>query len=82
MAWNFDMDAAPHGRVEQRTRKVKDADVPYEHFVRDRIIVAADDGKTVTMSSWLPEEGRWEMFTKDHPPIAWQLWPEHPGAQS
>ena len=79
MTWNFDMSAAPRGRIEQRTRKVKDTDVPYEHFARDRIIVAADDGKTVTMSSWLSDEGRWEMFTKDHPPIAWQVWPEHPG---
>lgn len=78
MSWNFDMSVAPRGKVEKRTRKIKDGDVAYDHFARDRIIVAADDGKTVTMSSWIPDEGRWEMFTKEHPPIAWQLWPSHP----
>ncbi len=78
--WNFDMTAAPKGTTEQRQRKGKDGEVViYTQFVPVRILAAASDGKTVTVSNWLHEHARWNMFTKDHPPIAWQPWPEHPG---
>lgn len=79
--WNFDIEAAPKGYSEQRTRKGKDGtDVDYTHYVSVKIIAAASDGKSVTVSNWLPEQGRWNMFGKDSPPIAWMPWPEHPGA--
>ena len=75
-AWNFDMSEAPRGHHEDRavakgTRKV---------FIPARIIAAASDG-TVTLSNWIPDQQRWNMFTEDAPPIAWMPWPEHPGSQ-
>jgi len=78
--WNFDLSAAPKGRFETRLRNGRDgSQSEYQHFVRELIIAAASDGKTVTVSSWLPDQERWNMFAKEAPPIAWQSWPEHPG---
>ena len=74
MAWNYNMDQAPKGRTVIETRRGKDGPVQVERFVRD--IVIASRGDCVTMSYWIPKEGRWCMFTKDAPPIAWQPWPE------
>ena len=74
-SWNFDMDAAPRGHTKETVVGKATRDI----HVREMIVVAADDGKTVTSSRWLPDEGRWEMFTKDHPPIAWQPWSKTPG---
>lgn len=80
--WNFDMDAAPRGKHEVRTRKGKDgSETEFNHFVPARIIAASSDGVTVTASNWLPEQGRWNMFNKDAPPIAWAPWPEHPSQE-
>jgi acetolactate synthase-1/3 small subunit len=45
--------------------------------VIDQIIAAGND-RVVTLSRWLPKEGRWSMFTKDTPPVAWKPWPKHP----
>lgn len=78
MSWNFDINEAPKGHYEN---------VPYEHngkqlsrstFIPAYIMAASIDGKTVTRSAWMPDQQRWNMFTKEHPPIAWQLWPAHP----
>ena len=49
---------------------------------QDKSILAADDTDIITRTKWIAEEGRWNMFTKDSPPIAWQLWPEHPNAKT
>jgi hypothetical protein len=46
-------------------------------FVWPKIIAAGND-RVVTLSRWLPKEGRWSMFTKDTPPVAWKPWPKHP----
>lgn len=78
--WNFNMDDAPRGRTETRTRKGKDgSQTEYEHFVPVKIL-AAGSGDVVTISRWLPDEQRWNMFSKDVPPIAWQPFPDHPHA--
>lgn len=80
MTWNRDMSVAPKGTTDMRQRKGKDgSETDYEHFVPAKIIAAASDGKTVTVSNWLPEQGRWNMFTKEQPPVAWMPWPDHPG---
>ncbi|KEP68824.1 hypothetical protein DL1_08595 [Thioclava dalianensis] len=42
-----------------------------------QIIAAASKG-IVTLSNWLPKEARWNRFSKDHPPLAWARWPDHP----
>ncbi len=78
--WNFDMEAAPRGHTELRTRKGRDGtETEYAHHVSAKIIAAAADGVTVTVSNWLPDQERWNMFNKDAPPVAWMPWPEHPG---
>lgn len=71
------MDEAPKGSYETVTRKAKDKEITYERHV-PALIIAAGNDLVVTPSRWLPDEGRWNMFTKDVPPIAWYPWPEHP----
>ena len=81
--WNFDISQAPKGGLTEarflRGPKGKERLVQDYHAPR---IIAAGNGGVVTSSKWLPDAGRWEMFTKDAPPIAWQPWPEHPHAQA
>ena len=80
--WNFDMAQAPKGRTEMRVRKGRDgSETEFAHFVPDRIIAASVDGRTVTLSWWLPDQGRWNMFNKETPPIAWAVWPDHPNTE-
>lgn len=80
--WNFNMDEAPKGRTETRSWTSADGkEGQRQVFVSERIIAAAgDDKQTVTPSNWLPDQGRWNMFAKEHPPIAWMPWPNHPEA--
>lgn len=65
--WNTEMATAPTGSYrtvasgKDGTRQVHDG---------VEIIVAGRCG-TVTVSRWLPEDGRWNMFTAEVPPIAW-----------
>jgi hypothetical protein len=66
--WNSDMSKAPRGKIRllpvsggKATRKVVE---PAE------VVVAGACG-TVTLSHWLDEERRWQMFTRGVPPIAW-----------
>lgn len=77
MTWNFNMDEAPRGDVRMVTRKIGKNEVTTEEHV-PALIIAAGNGDVVTMSKWLPKEGRWMMFTRDVPPLAWMPWPDHP----
>jgi hypothetical protein len=77
--WNFDMASAPRGETRVITRKIGKNEVEVQEHVPVTIFVAGADGTTVTPSRWLAKEGRWCMFTKDVPPIAWRPWPRHPG---
>lgn len=47
---------------------------------KNRTIIAASKCKKVIVSRWIEEGQRWNMFSKDHPPIAWQDYPGHPYA--
>lgn len=78
-AWNFNMDEAPRGSVRTVTRKIGRNDGTFQEFVPD-LIIAAGNGGIVTLSKWLPKEGRWNMFTQAVPPISWMPWPDHPHA--
>jgi hypothetical protein len=80
MNWNFNMDEAPRGSVRTMARTIGKNTVNVEVFHPDMIIAADASGTVVTPSHWKPSEGRWQMFTKDAPPIAWMPWPEHPRA--
>lgn len=78
MIWNFDMSAAPKGQARMETRTIGKNEVQVEVWDAPQIIAADSGGTVVTLSRWLPKEGRWVMFTKDAPPVAWALWPDHP----
>ena len=79
-AWNHDMSAAPKGHYEDVVQNIgKNVAMSVRHVPVP--IIAAGNGGIVTLSKWLPAEGRWNMFTKAVPPMAWQPWPDHPEAK-
>lgn len=78
MTWNTDISEAPKGRTETRKVNVEDKKVTRQFYVPDKLILACRDGKTVTVSQWIPSESRWCFLAKGEEPLAWQAWPEHP----
>jgi hypothetical protein len=48
-----------------------------DHYEPEYILVPTSDGK-VTISYWVPDQERWCMFTKKHPPKWWMPLPEPP----
>lgn len=81
MMWNFDISEAPRGKVVTQTRETAKGPVDAQTFQPDYVILATKC-KQVTKSRYLPDEDRWEGLAKGEQPIAWQSWPEHPGAPS
>ena len=79
-AWNFNMDEAPRGETRMETRQIGKNAVEVEHHYPVQIIAAIRGTKNVTVTRWLPKEGRWNMFTAAVPPLAWQPFPTHPEA--
>ena len=77
MSWNFDMTAVPRGETVLQTRPGKNGPVEVPVYKHAKVILAGACG-TVTVSRWLPEEERWEMFSKKETPIAWIAWPTSP----
>jgi hypothetical protein len=79
--WSSDMAKAPRGFYD--VRAVPKGKGHVKTFVPEHIVAASACG-VVTVSHYLPDEKRWEMFTADHPPIAWMPWtrgmksPAHP----
>lgn len=80
--WSYDMDAAPKGEYELVPSVRGGKDIERRVWRGVRILAADDVGEVVTTSSWLPDQERWNMFSKDRPPIAWAPYPEHPGLTS
>lgn len=79
--WNHNIDAAPKGGYVERTETRKGEPVKIREWVSPRIHAVSSDHRVIT-SRWLPDlkkegEGRWEMFSKDHPPLAWIAFPEY-----
>lgn len=82
--WNFDLTQAPVGTNRTVEKKFPDGSTrKHEIFEAAQVWAASKCGK-VTLSYYIPKEKRWNMFTKDVPPIAWQPFvvPEHPGVQN
>lgn len=85
MIWNFDMSAAPRGKMVPYTRKGKDGPISTESF-RKEYILAVDVHGVVSQSYWIPprytqsgsllEGSRWSGFNPGVDPIAWAPWPE------
>lgn len=73
--WRFDIENAPRGSFRlQKGPKGSERQV----HQAEPVILAAADGKTVTVSRWLPEEQRWNMLGKNEQPVAWMPWPTYP----
>ena len=79
MQWNFNIDEAPRGEFREVTRNIGKNEVTMEEHIPVLIIAAGNDG-VVTPSKWIEKDQRWNMFTKDVPPLAWMPWPTHPEA--
>lgn len=70
MTWSTDMSRAPRGKFRvvasgrdgNGTRKVPELVT----------IIAASACGVVTLTRWLDGEKRWDMFTAEVPPVAWQ----------
>lgn len=75
--WFFDMSAAPRGEYVKSTVKSSKGPVEKETYQHVTIYLLGAC-KTVTHGKWLPDEERWEMFTKDVPPVAWMPLPTAP----
>lgn len=72
--WRTDIENAPRGKwVDQPGPKGSTRSVHQPELV----IVVCGDAKTVTLSRWLPKEGRWNMLAKNETPVAWQPWPSY-----
>lgn len=83
--WNYDLSAAPRGEYIEETLPGRSGSVRrITKYVAPRVILASKCGKVIT-SRWLPPEesekrpkGRWEFFSADEEPLAWQPYPVHP----
>lgn len=83
--WNFDMSAAPKGEWVETTEKGgRGGERKARRYVTPRVIIASECGQVIT-SRWLPPNekekrpvGRWEFFSADSEPLAWQPYPMHP----
>ena len=78
MAWSFDIAAAPKGSF----KTVEGPKGPREVHVPEAVLLAVNDGRTVTLSRWLPKESRWNMLATKEKPLAWMAWPKHPQAEA
>ncbi len=67
MTWR-PIETAPKG--ETRLVKVGNKGGEREVLVPAWVLVPTSDGK-ITMSHWLPQQGRWNMFSTDYPPTHW-----------
>ena len=77
MTW-LSMETAPKGGMKTVSRKIGKNVVEMQAYDAPTIIAAGPDGVTVCLTRWIENEGRWNMFSKAHPPIAWQPFPKHP----
>lgn len=87
MKWNYDISQAPRGHTEEReVRLAGGKSRKMDVFIPQRVIVASRSCNTVTVSRWIPPEGkqagRWNMLGTGEEPLAWMPWPDHPRARS
>lgn len=70
MAWITDISKAPQGKYVIKSRRVKgDKTADHRVFKPDMIWAASKCG-IVTLSCYLPDQKRWEMFAKGERPVA------------
>ena len=79
MTWNFNIEEAPKGFDKEITSTDKKGKTTTRtQFVHEKIWAATKCGKVGV--SYCLEDGRWNGFMADSPPIAWAPLLEHPNA--
>lgn len=78
-AWRFDVENAPRGREVKLPGPKGSMRTVHQS---EAVILASADGKTVTVSRWIPDENRWNMLGKNERPVAWMRFPTHPSQAS
>ena len=93
--WNDNMDEAPKGEIVKETVMIGGRPAVRERHIPAYIIAASKSGRIVGASYWVPrtyfdpvtrkkmldfEGGRWNMHTREVPPIKWMPMPIHPDA--
>lgn len=84
--WNFDIDAIPKGRNEDRSyTKADGTRVEKSEFVPEKVWLAHPTDKKVYLSYWVPPTkqtptGWWSGWTAKEQPKAWMAFerPVHP----
>jgi len=71
MNWNLDISKAPRGRYDIVARKVAGGKTGDHRVFRPAYVWMASHCGKVTMSSYLPDQKRWEMFALGEQPVAW-----------
>lgn len=73
MEWQ-PMETAPKGEtIKKRIFKDKVREV----HVPEKVLAPTSDGE-ITMTYWIPEQERWNMFSKKVPPTHWMPLPKPP----
>jgi len=74
--WNFDISAAPKGGERVISGSIAGSR-KYERrvHVKEKVFTAGTGG-VVTVSYWIKDHERWNMFTKAVPPMAWRPYEE------
>lgn len=75
--WRSDLEAAPRGHWVDVKKMVAGREVWRKVHI-PALVIAAGNGGVVTITRWLPHEGRWLFFTAGTPPLAWRPFPAHP----
>lgn len=71
MAWSTDISKAPHGYYDVQTRRVNAEKTADHHVFRAEYVWLASKCGKVTLSSYIPDQKRWEFFKRGEQPIAW-----------
>lgn len=81
--WNFKIEEAPKIHYKDASYESNGKTVERVKFEPIQLWLASKCG-IVTVSYWLPKEGRWNMFKKGEQPIAWQPYPvpKHPNMEA
>lgn len=71
MNWSSDISKAPHGRYDVVARNIRGGGTADHRVFRPAYVWLASRCGKVTMSSYLPDQKRWEMFSRGEQPVAW-----------
>ena len=70
------MEEAPKSIVTEK-KVVREGKEVLRSFVKPIYILAVTSDNNVLKTHWLPQEERWDLFSKNHPPKAWMEVPKY-----